>query len=41
MGKRDDGFIIILDTNKVFSDEELEIVQNAGTVTSDEVLSEN
>lgn len=28
MGKREDGFIIILDTNKVFSDEELEIIQS-------------
>ena len=30
MGKRDDRFIIILDIDKVFSSEELSMVQGAG-----------
>ncbi len=32
MGKQDDKFIIILDIDKVFSSEELEIVQNSGNI---------
>jgi purine-binding chemotaxis protein CheW len=37
MGKRDDEFIIILDINKVFSSDELALVQDAGSYpTSDE-----
>ncbi len=31
MGKHDDKFIIILDIDKIFSSEELEVVQNAST----------
>jgi purine-binding chemotaxis protein CheW len=30
MGKRDDEFIIILDINKVFSTDEIAMVQDAG-----------
>jgi len=41
MGKRDEKFIIILDIDKVFSSEELEIVQNAGSVKTDEMASVN
>lgn len=41
MGKRDEKFIIILDIDKVFSSEELEIVQSAGSVKTDEMASVN
>ncbi len=41
MGKQDDRFIIILDIDKVFSSEELEIVQNAGNVRTNDVTVEN
>ncbi len=37
MGKRDETFIIILDVDKVFSSEELEIVQNVGSLHSGDV----
>ena len=36
MGKRDDQFIMILDINKVFSSDELAIVQDAGSYVSSE-----
>ncbi len=36
MGKRDDQFIMILDINKVFSSDELAIVQDAGSYASSE-----
>lgn len=36
MGKRDDNFIIILDIDKIFSIEELSIVQSAGLSHSEE-----
>lgn len=35
MGKRDDNFIIILDIDKVFSAEELEIVQSSAVVSAE------
>lgn len=35
MGKRDDNFIIILDIDKVFSAEELEIVQSSAAVSAE------
>ena len=42
MGKRDDEFIIILDINKVFSSDELALVQDAGSNrASEEVDTEN
>jgi purine-binding chemotaxis protein CheW len=41
MGKRDEKFIIILDIDKVFSSEELEIVQSAGSVKSNEMALVN
>lgn len=34
MGKHDDKFIIILDIDKIFSSEELEVVQNASTTNA-------
>jgi hypothetical protein len=34
MGKRDEQFNMILDTDKVFSTDELAIVQNAGSYTA-------
>ena len=37
MGKQDDRFIIILDIDKVFSSEELEMVQGGGKVNINEV----
>ena len=37
MGKRDDKFIIILDIDKVFSSEELEIVQSANNISVNEI----
>ena len=33
MGRRDEGFIIILDVDRVFSNEELALVQEAGAGT--------
>ena len=36
MGKRDDQFIMILDINKVFSSDELAIVQDSGSYTLSE-----
>jgi purine-binding chemotaxis protein CheW len=36
MGKRDDQFIMILDINKVFSSDELAVVQDAGSYTAPE-----
>lgn len=41
MGKREEKFIIILDIDKVFSSEELEIVQSAGSFRSNDVATEN
>ncbi|PIQ07548.1 MAG: chemotaxis protein CheW [Ignavibacteriales bacterium CG18_big_fil_WC_8_21_14_2_50_31_20] len=41
MGKREEKFIIILDIDKVFSWEELEIVQSAGSFRSNDVATEN
>jgi purine-binding chemotaxis protein CheW len=41
MGKREDNFIIILDIDKVFSSEELEIVQSAGNDSPREMAPEN
>ena len=41
MGKREEKFIIILDIDKVFSSEELEIVQSAGNFKSGEPASVN
>ncbi|MFA6596695.1 MAG: chemotaxis protein CheW [Ignavibacteriaceae bacterium] len=41
MGKREEKFIIILDIDKVFSSEELEIVQSAGSFKSGELASVN
>ena len=41
MGKREEKFIIILDIDKVFSSEELEIVQSAGSFTSSDLASVN
>ena len=41
MGKREDNFIIILDIDKVFSSEELEIVQGAGSVRVSEMTTKN
>lgn len=41
MGKREENFIIILDIDKVFSSEELEIVQSAGSVRAGEMASIN
>ncbi len=38
MGKRDDQFIMILDINKVFSSDELAIVQDAGSYVSSEKI---
>lgn len=40
MGKRDDEFIIILDIDKVFSLDELSIVQEAGNVQTGEHMQE-
>jgi purine-binding chemotaxis protein CheW len=40
MGKRDDEFIIILDIDKVFSLDELSIVQEAGSVQTGEPVQE-
>ena len=40
MGKRDDEFIIILDINKVFSTEDLAMVQEAGRVNASADTSE-
>jgi len=37
MGKRDNSFIIILDVDKVFSTDELVLVNNAGRVSAEEV----
>ncbi len=39
MGKREDKFIIILDIDKVFSSEELELVQNAGSYKQNETVA--
>jgi purine-binding chemotaxis protein CheW len=41
MGKQDDKFIIILDIDKVFSFDELEIVQSAGSTRIDETTFAN
>jgi hypothetical protein len=41
MGRQDDNFIIILDANKVFSFEELEIVKSTENLTEVEVETEN
>lgn len=41
MGKQDDKFIIILDIDKVFSSEELELVQSAGSYKSNEMAAAN
>jgi len=41
MGKHEEKFIIILDIDKVFSSEELELVQNVGSYKSDETTSSN
>lgn len=41
MGKREEKFIIILDIDKVFSSEELEIVQSAESFRSNDVTVEN
>jgi len=41
MGKREEKFIIILDIDKVFSSEELEIVQSVGSFKSSEPASVN
>ena len=41
MGKQDDRFIIILDTDKVFSSEELEMVQAGETINIGEVSAAN
>ncbi|MFW5768334.1 MAG: chemotaxis protein CheW, partial [Bacteroidota bacterium] len=35
MGKQDDKFIIIIDVNKVFSSEELAVVQDAETAPTE------
>ncbi len=40
MGKRDDQFIMILDIDKVFSSDELAIVQDAGACTNTESKKE-
>ena len=37
MGKHDDEFIIILDIDKIFSTDELELVQSSSNVESDEL----
>ncbi|MBU0474445.1 MAG: chemotaxis protein CheW [Bacteroidetes bacterium] len=39
MGKREEKFIILLDIDKVFSSEELEIVQSSGNFKSNEINS--
>ena len=41
MGKQDDSFIIILDIDKVFSSEELEMVNEGGKVNIEEVADIN
>ena len=41
MGKQEDKFIIILDIDKVFSFDELEIVQNAGRTQVEETVTAN
>jgi purine-binding chemotaxis protein CheW len=37
MGKRDEKFIILLDIDKVFSSEELDLVQSAGSLNASEI----
>jgi purine-binding chemotaxis protein CheW len=41
MGKREDEFIIILDIDKVFSTEELKIVQSTGNMSLNETVNTN